>query len=171
MKNIHTLKMKRSIILIGLLLTGIVSLAQVIEISRFDKSYFQDLKSYELRGDLPNGSYRVYYDSLKTKLELTATITGGVKTGKWTWYFEDGNPKREVEYHMSQFNGTVKSWYPSGQISASSMYSMGLGHGENIRWHENGNKKSEGMTINGKPSGLWRYWKEDGSLLLEKNFQ
>lgn len=163
--------MKRLITLFGFLMLGILTHAQVVEISRFDKSYFQDLKSYEIRGDLPDGCYRVYYDSLKTKLELTATITGGVKTGKWNWYFEDGNPKREVEYHMSQFNGPVKSWYPSGQISASSMYSMGLAHGETIRWHENGNKKSEGISLNGKPSGLWRYWKEDGSILMEKNYQ
>lgn len=162
--------MKRSMILFGFLLPGIISVAQVIEISRFDKSYFHDLKTYELRGDLPDGSYRVYYDSLKTKLELTATITGGAKTGKWNWYFEDGNPKREIEYHMGMFSGIVKSWYPNGQISASSMYSMGIVHGESIRWHENGKKKSEGLTLNGKPSGLWRYWKEDGTILMERNY-
>jgi antitoxin component YwqK of YwqJK toxin-antitoxin module len=50
------------------------------------------------------------------------------------------------------------------------MYEMGTANGLAVRWFANGVKKSEGVVLNGKPTGLWKYWKEDGSLLLEKQY-
>ena len=147
--------------------SGLLLQAQEIQISRNDKSFFKDLISFDLREDLSDGVYLVYYDSLKTRLELSATILNGKRTGAWTWYFETGATKRMIAYQNGLFNGEVKSFYPEGQISASSFYEMGTVNGLAVRWFANGVKKSEGVVLNGKPTGLWKYWKEDGSLLLE----
>ena len=162
--------MKKSYLFLMCFLPGLFLEAQEIQITRLDKSFFKDLKAYDLREDLSDGFYFVYYDSLKTKLELSATITGGKRSGIWTWSFEDGKTKRIIPYQNGMFNGEVKSFYPDGQISASSIYEMGTANGSAVRWFANGVKKSEGLVLNGKPAGLWKYWKEDGSLLMEKQY-
>lgn len=151
-------------------LLGLLAYGQVKEISRRDTSYFETSPMSELKSGISDGIYRVYFDSVKTSLELSGTIVGGLRTGTWTWYYENGLIKREVEYQQGLFNGVIKSWFPNGQLSATITYTMGTANGEATRWHDNGIKKSEGMMLKGTPKGLWRYWKSDGSLLLEKTY-
>jgi antitoxin component YwqK of YwqJK toxin-antitoxin module len=155
-----------SILLFGTLLQGAV--AQEFKISHSDVNYFQNTGSFELKDQLANGVYKVYLDSLKTILDYTAEINNQKRTNKWTWYFEDGTKRREIDYQNGVYNGQMISYYPSGQQSVVMSFSEGSQNGLTTRWYQDGAKKFEGSYVNGLPSGLWKFWKEDGSILKEE---
>jgi antitoxin component YwqK of YwqJK toxin-antitoxin module len=63
-----------------------------------------------------------------------------------TWYDEaKGSKKSEEEVQDGVRNGPAASWYPSGA------------------------RESQGQFVLGQMDGVWQYWREDGSLDLEKS--
>jgi antitoxin component YwqK of YwqJK toxin-antitoxin module len=160
--------MKRliSIFLFGAILQGAV--AQEIKISHSDANYFQNTSAFELKDQLANGVYKVYYDSLKTILDYTGEINNQKRTNKWTWFYENGIKKREINYQDGVYHGQLISYYPSGQQSVVMSFIQGVQNGSTTRWYQDGAKKFEGGYLNGNPSGVWKFWKADGSLLKEE---
>jgi antitoxin component YwqK of YwqJK toxin-antitoxin module len=159
--------MKRliSIFLFGSILQG--AIAQEIKISHYDVNYFQSGSNFELKDQLANGIYKVYYDSLKTILDYSAEINNQKRVNTWTWFYETGIKKREITYEDGRYNGQVISYYPNGQKSVEMSFSGGVQNGLITRWFSSGIKKLEGSYLSANPSGVWKYWKEDGSLLKE----
>lgn len=74
-------------------------------------------------------------------------------------YYTNGNPKATV-----QLNGLCEEWAENGQKIAEYTQVDGVQDGKNIQWHSNGQLYASGMMANGKQTGEWKVYIEDGTL-------
>ena len=86
-------------------------------------------------------------------------------------YFLNGNTEIEGGYDANgERTGRWISWYENGKKWSICDYKNGLKHGENIVYYENGNKRYANFYMEGKPSGIWKYWDANGNLQKEINY-
>lgn len=76
----------------------------------------------------------------KNCLKAEGYVKDGKKEGLWTFYYENGEKFREINYAGGTENGI---W---------------------IMWHENGNLYLEKSKKNGKTDGLWKEYYESGKI-------
>ena len=142
--------------------------AQESTICRNDVSFFVDTVSFELINQLPDGFYKVYFDSLKTIIDCSGEINDNKRIGDWTWYHYNGGKKRQVTYKDGKIHGQDKYYYPNGQQSLSIPFTEGVQNGFTSGWYLNGTKMFEGTYLNGNPSETWKCYNEDGTLFKEE---
>ena len=85
----------------------------------------------------------LYFVSPKSQKESTQNrgkIKKGIREGKWT------------------------GWYPNGQLSLRSNYKNGKLDGLEETYYENGQLWNRKHYKNGKSVGKWKYYNEDGTL-------
>ena len=143
-------------------------IAQDIKISQKDVSYFNDTIFYELKDQLPDGTYKIYYDVLKKNLECTGEILNHQKINKWTWFYETGKKRIEISYENGLYQGQFICYYPDEKQSVSIPYSQGIRNGSTAGWYPNGLKLFEGSYTDGNASGDWKFYNEDGTLFKEE---
>lgn len=85
--------------------------------------------------------------------------------------FDNGKPKRIVEYKDGIEGGDVKHYYENGQLEVESCELEGIPTGLVKMYHENGQLSSETIFENGVPSGIGKHWNENGVLTNEITFQ
>src|SRR5258708_7032157 len=68
------------------------------------------------------------------------------------------------------FTGLRTEDFKDGQIAFRAPYEKGVMNGKTIFWHENGKKKTEGQTINGKKEGEWKSWFDSGNQSLVASY-
>ena len=83
-------------------------------------------------------------------------------TGKATYYYENGQKRREEYYKEGKKDGLWVSWYKNGQKSEEENWKDGKRNGLMVGWHENGQKESEWNFKDGKWDGLWVVWHKNG---------
>ena len=88
--------------------------------------------------------------------------------------FYQGSNKKQCDPEMFQSENDFKlwtlktsegkhlSWYENGQKKAEGLSKNGKAEGLWIFWHENGQKEQEGHHTNGEPQGLWTLWYKNG---------
>ncbi len=76
-----------------------------------------------------------------------------------TGVYENG--ERITEYVV---DGVLSDAYGDGQLRERVTCRDGLRHGLATTWHPNGARRSEGRYSDGRRSGRWTYWNEDGSV-------
>ncbi len=86
-----------------------------------------------------------YYPNGQVKVEGPLD-SDGLKMGEWHAYFENGNKL------------------------SSSTYVKGINNGYSIVWYPNGNVRYFGDYKNGKKTGKWSFYSEDGTLFEEKTY-
>ena len=126
------------IILIFILLSMPIAQAQTL----YEKKY-------------PNGNIcaRYYYDDNHNR------------TGKWSFYYEDGTLRKEVEYKNNTLNGKYIE-YENDTIICSANYVNGKQHGAFIRyWYYDKNiPYIKGNFENGVMSGEWYFYDRNGGI-------
>jgi antitoxin component YwqK of YwqJK toxin-antitoxin module len=100
-------------------------------------------RQYYLNGQLQNYVYR---------------DREGRRQGKSMSYYESGNPWTECFYLNDIYNGTYRSFHPSGKIEAEMGFEKGKAEGVYKRYDEDGNLTVEYWNRNGKRHGTYRYW-------------
>ena len=80
-------------------------------------------------------------------------------TGKATYYYENGQKRREEYYKDGKFHGLWTEWHKNGQKSREENWKDGK-IGLMVGWHENGQKESEWNYKDGKISA--KYWNSKG---------
>lgn len=68
-------------------------------------------------------------------------------------------------------NGLFESWHDNGQKESELLYVNGEKQGFLRRWYENGQKECEILFLNGKIDGMCQYWFENGQKQLEYVFR
>jgi antitoxin component YwqK of YwqJK toxin-antitoxin module len=88
----------------------------------------------------------LYYENGKKAAE--GWYVGREKDSVWTYYSEfDGSVRIREPYREGELQGTVKNYYPSGEVS------------EEIQWEQN------------RKEGPWKQYYVDGSLRLESHYE
>ena len=100
-------------------------------------------------------------------------------------YYENGqieillqykNAKKVRESHYTYYeNGQeeekITKWHESGNKKSEGIYKTQQKEGKWNEWHESGNKKSEGIYKNNKKEGKWNEWDENGQIEFEGNYE
>jgi len=84
---------------------------------------------------------------------------------------EEGKKVGETEYLNGKPHGLCRLWSPDGVLILSARMSNGEYHGKYQSWWNNGIPKEEGEFIEGKRAGVYRWYKEDGSLWQERTYE
>ena len=58
--------------------------------------------------------------------------------------------------------GVWKSYYEDGSAWSETTFLVGVKNGKTISWFDNEQKRYEGFYRNGKESGKWIFWNEQG---------
>lgn len=155
------------------------------------KFVYQDGKTdqigkYDQKGR-PTGTWKWYYENGQMLRE--ETYTDGLRNGTMTEYDEDGNIitqgeyidglkeghwffqiddyREEGDYTAGERNGTWKHTYTSnGKPRFEGVFINGVPDGEQTWWHENGKVWQKGKFIYGRKEDDWRYFDEEGMLIL-----
>ena len=98
-------------------------------------------------------------------IESEGYYKNGSKSGKWTYYFENGSKKRVEYYDLKGLpNGKWTNWYENGQKWNTVNYNKGEVHGRWTYWYRNGNKWHQLLYANGEVNGKWTFWLENGTV-------
>lgn len=106
-------------------------------------------KKEEKRSDLvviKNGIYTEFYPGKKAIKFRGPQNTAGQRNGRWYFYAPNGDEQSSTEYTDGKKNGFIFVRYPNGAMRYTGEYT------------------------NDAPSGLWRFYKEDGTIDQEKNY-
>jgi hypothetical protein len=91
-------------------------------------------------------------------------------TGVWRTYWINGQPSHEIEYKNGQYHGVVKTFKPDGSRSVVSHKTEGVTEGEELGFHSSGRILYKGQYKAGKKVGKWIWYKEDGSIESERDY-
>jgi antitoxin component YwqK of YwqJK toxin-antitoxin module len=92
------------------------------------------------------------------------TCTGGLMTGQWTAYYENGAKEWTAFFEGGLIVGTFKSWWANDQERASVAFVQGVPDGTFKSWHLNGQLAMQGKYVGGKPNGCWETWHDNGQV-------
>jgi antitoxin component YwqK of YwqJK toxin-antitoxin module len=104
----------------------------------------------------------------KWPFEMTGNYVEDKKEGKWTYWHENGQKKRQGVYKNDVKSGPWPEWHDNGKQAVESTYLDGELHGVWKRWTWRGGLIEEGKYDRGKPVGTWTF-KTEGGKELAKN--
>jgi len=109
----------------------------------------------------------------------------GQKNGKWTYFYANGNIKKEISYtnegsnvensiiyKKGLKNGVFVIYYKNGQERIKINYSMGyVIDGYYCEYYPNGKQKRCGILKNGLLDGKWTEWYDNGNIKSEGKYK
>ena len=91
-------------------------------------------------------------------------------SGSFQVYWPNGNSRYKWNYiNGERADGVSKGWWPDGKLKDERTWKDGKQSGSFATWHENGRQMWSGSFKSGSRDGLWTFWdncgrkKEDGS--------
>ncbi|HLG01978.1 MAG TPA: toxin-antitoxin system YwqK family antitoxin [Bacteroidia bacterium] len=89
----------------------------------------------------------------------------GLKTGHW--FFQIDDYREEGDYVSGERSGVWKHTYTeTGKERFEGNFLNGIPDGKHTWWYDNGRVWQEGKYVYGRKEGDWRYYGEDGMLIL-----
>nr|WP_321409579.1 toxin-antitoxin system YwqK family antitoxin [uncultured Carboxylicivirga sp.] len=106
------------------------------------------------------GTYQSFSD--KGVVLAKGEVKGGLRTGEWSIYYENGN-KKELGVYEGEIFRLSKAWYPDGKIMVQD------GNGNYESYYPDGDKLMEsGKMLNGLRQGLWKAFYESNQALYRE---
>jgi antitoxin component YwqK of YwqJK toxin-antitoxin module len=96
--------------------------------------------------EIKNGIYTEYYPGRKAVKFKGPQDDESKRNGRWFFYDERGNELSMTEYVNGKKHGFIFVRYPNGSMRYTGEFNMDV------------------------ESGLWKFYKEDGTLLSEKDY-
>ena len=145
-----------------------------------------------LKGEIPAGVYKDYYDSGELKrtfsfkdgslngicevffrsgiVERKGTFKDGEEIGKSELYYPDGTLKGVSIYKGGKKNGPTIIYYPSGKIKAKLQFKGSVPDGKQVMYYESGAIESEVFYRGGVKDGEVKFYYESGKVKMEGRF-
>ena len=103
----------------------------------------------------------------------------GKRNGKWTYWYNNGNKKKEIVYDSGNIINEWSFYYgfhANGEKETQGKYRKDINgniiyDGKWIEWYENGQKNLEKNYKDGKQDGLENFWYENGQKKYEVNYK
>jgi hypothetical protein len=92
-------------------------------------------------------------------------------TGIWKTYWANGQPSHEFHYKNGQLEGLLTTFYTDGSKCVVSSQQNGVPDGVEEGYHPSGRIAYKGTYKAGKQVGHWIWYKEDGSIESEKDYE
>lgn len=91
-------------------------------------------------------------------------------TGVWKTYWVNGYPHYQIQYKNGHYDGEFTSFYPDGSKAVVQHYSNGVAEGEDMGFYRSGRVNYKGQYKADRQVGHWTWYKEDGSVESEKDY-
>jgi TonB family protein len=112
--------------------------------------------------------YQTYKDGQK---EFEINYVSGVRSGKSSSWFNNGNLSTESYYSDGDLNGSFKMWDENGLLIQELNFKNGIKHDLNKEWFPNGNLKKEENYHEGLKDGVQKEWNSSNVLISEVNYR
>lgn len=115
----------------------------------------------------PNGTIEAF--RADGTLEARRNFKIGKRDGVWEDFAADGKTRlAEYSYSENEPTGTWKWWYESGEPQRELSYQDGKAEGIATEWAEDGSKRAEVPFRDGKRHGVATQWTADGREISQK---
>ncbi|MBE0650808.1 MAG: hypothetical protein IH595_08195 [Bacteroidales bacterium] len=102
---------------------------------------------------------------------LNQTDAQGRKQGPWEKTYSNGAVRYKGQFKDNHPYGTFKYFFPSGNVSAISVYTENGTVVHTKTFHLNGKPMAEGKFINQKKDSTWNFYSDvDGKLVAKENY-
>lgn len=101
---------------------------------------------------------------------INQTDAKGRKQGPWKKTFENGALRYEGQFKDNLPVGDFKHYNNKGQLEAINTHAGDGKRAVAKLYHPNGKLKGTGLYINTKKDSVWRYFNEEGLLVLEEGY-
>ena len=181
--------MKQTLLTLFLLISiGLSQEYNLDELVERDGMYFEKYSDKPLRGKV--------YTMFGNKKVIMGKLVNGKFNGKWIYWYENGQIKREGRYRNGLMNGEWTYYHENGQIREQGRFIDGDGNtpdgvypdwmadslisilppfdgrsGQWTYWDGDGQKRSEGTYKDGKWDGLLTEWYETGQKERETTYK
>lgn len=129
--------------LIGLIFIAFISLAIT---SCGEEKKAPEKETTDNLVEIKNGIYTEYYPGRKAVKFKGPQDDNSLRNGRWFFYDERGNELSMTEYVNGKKHGFIFVRYPNGTMRYTGEFNMDV------------------------EAGLWKFYKEDGSLASEKDY-
>ena len=108
-----------------------------------------------------SGYIRTFYGGWQLWTE-TYKDSLGLRQGKSSMWYENGNLKWQCTYGNDSILGEVFEWHENGKIKSKSRYMNDMLNGPFQVWYSNGKNEIKGEYKDDKPIGIWIEYSPDG---------
>lgn len=123
----------------------------------------------ELKDGKREGVWQYVYGNSKVHAEIT--YSGGVKNGRYTCWYPNGQKWEEGAYKNGGPDGKWTSWYHDGTVKEQSNYKDGKLHGEQWYYYRSGKRQELQIFKEDLADGTWVDYKQDGTHSGEYKFK
>ncbi len=109
-----------------------------------------------------NGKYQTFFSS--GQMESQGTITNGIYTDQWSFWYENGQLKEVGDYVQGEYF-IKNSWEDSGNTQVVN------GNGKYVAYYENGVEESKGSFLGGLKDGQWIFKNDMDSITSKVNYK
>lgn len=95
----------------------------------------------------------------------------GHLNGVYTWYYENGEKSRQLNYLNGVKSGKETTWFQGGVLAGETPWKDDKENGRAVKYYENGQKKWEIIYQNGAEQQTARYWYDDGRKRMEVDYK
>ncbi|MCI4667335.1 MAG: toxin-antitoxin system YwqK family antitoxin [Bacteroidia bacterium] len=88
----------------------------------------------------------------------------GKRQGTLRKWFPNGQLSYEAFYENGKLHGQVRSWWTNGNLRSLNHYQTGELHGEQWQWYKSGAKFKKRLLEMGREEGLQQCWRENGKI-------
>lgn len=104
--------------------------------------------------------------------DLNRTDSRGMKQGLWKNYYPNRVLKSEGSYKNDKPQGLFRLYFPTGVLKAEMDYKDDLKSCAAVLYDSTGRKMAEGLYINRKKEGGWKFYSEEtGTLRAEETYK
>jgi len=167
--------MKRLIILYGVLIISIATVAQTKFV--FGETLVSSSDGNEEHMDrFMKKSYKLPWlnDSLVDTLIINKVVLIGIKSTSYYITFKYDTTRIAISIERTRHNSEfqIKTYWESRNIKRCSRYNKNhLLSGEWVEYYNDGSTKLSGKYNNGKKNGKWKYYDEKGNKVLVQEFK
>lgn len=104
---------------------------------------------------------KVQFFTTEGRLQSDGELEGKNRTGKWTFYYDNGTVSSEENYIKGQLSGGYKMFYENGTLAEFTHFIAGKLDGRAVYYNLNGAVVGAGTFSNDEKIGEWEYF-EDG---------
>jgi antitoxin component YwqK of YwqJK toxin-antitoxin module len=104
-------------------------------------------------------------------MSQNTTDAKGRKQGNWSKSDENGNLIYNGTFKDNIPQGTFTYYYPNGKVRSILEYSTNGKSAKAVNYHPNGKKMAEGLYVETKKDGMWKYFNDLEIISAEENYK
>lgn len=112
--------------------------------------------------------FTTYYDNGKPSRQME--YLNGQLVNEYKTFYYSGAPHEDINYRNNEYDGKYLEYFANGNLKKSFNYQYGAKNGVQKEYYENGKLKSEIEYVDDEKMGYAKYYDENGTLNKEETY-